>query len=154
MSIFSKKPVTIPSKAEALPGRAEPMPVPEAHFVNKNRITPPFPSSSAPCSAWRFGAGEEILAAGGVYSTAAATRAGRRPTRPIRSLQRHDRVNEVVLVVFDPRIVSDDLLKVFQNHDPTQNAAGNDVGTRIAGDLRRQRHKARRRSVAGRVQKQ
>ena len=43
MSMFSKKPLTIPSKAEALPGRAERMPVPETHFVNGHRIAPPFP---------------------------------------------------------------------------------------------------------------
>jgi len=41
--MFSKKPLTIPSKADALPGRAERMPVPDAHFVNGNRLTPPFP---------------------------------------------------------------------------------------------------------------
>ena len=43
MSIFSKKPLTIPSAADALPGRVERMPVPDAHFVNGNRLTPPFP---------------------------------------------------------------------------------------------------------------
>ena len=32
------KPQTIPSKAEALPGRAERMPVPDAHFVNRHRL--------------------------------------------------------------------------------------------------------------------
>ena len=37
--MFSKKPLTIPSKADALPGRAERMPVPDAHFVNRNRLT-------------------------------------------------------------------------------------------------------------------
>ena len=39
MTMFSKKPLTIPSKADALPGRAERMPVPDAHFVNSNRLT-------------------------------------------------------------------------------------------------------------------
>ena len=34
---------TIPSKADALPGRAERMQVPDAHFVNHHRTTPPFP---------------------------------------------------------------------------------------------------------------
>jgi peptide-methionine (S)-S-oxide reductase len=40
--------------------------------------------------------------------------------------------NEVVLVVFDPKVVAyDDLLKVFwENHDPTQGMRqGNDAGT-------------------------
>ena len=42
------KPKTIPSKTEALPGRAEAMPVPDAHFVNQHRLTPPFPDGFVP----------------------------------------------------------------------------------------------------------
>ena len=34
---------SIPSKADALPGRDAHMPVPAAHFVNGNRLEPPFP---------------------------------------------------------------------------------------------------------------
>ena len=41
--MFSRKPLSIPSKADALPGRAQRMQVPEAHFVNGHRIAPPFP---------------------------------------------------------------------------------------------------------------
>jgi len=37
--MFSRKPLTIPTKAEALPGRSERMPVPDKHFVNGNRLT-------------------------------------------------------------------------------------------------------------------
>ena len=37
------KPMTIPSKADALPGRAERMPVPETHHVNGARLQEPFP---------------------------------------------------------------------------------------------------------------
>src|SRR5687767_10986563 len=37
------KSLKVPSKAEALPGRAAKMPVPAAHFVNGNRLEPPFP---------------------------------------------------------------------------------------------------------------
>ena len=33
----------LPSPAEALPGRDERMPVPDQHFVNGHRLTPPFP---------------------------------------------------------------------------------------------------------------
>ena len=44
MSIFSRKPLTIPSKADALPGRSEPLPVPDEHFVNGHRIAAPFPN--------------------------------------------------------------------------------------------------------------
>ena len=33
----------MPSLSEALPGHAEPMYVPETHFMNGNRLIPPFP---------------------------------------------------------------------------------------------------------------
>ena len=36
------KSLKVPSKAEALPGRAVNMPVPDAHFVNGHRLEPPF----------------------------------------------------------------------------------------------------------------
>ena len=39
---------TMPSPADALPGRAERMPVPETHFVNGHRLTPPFPDGFRP----------------------------------------------------------------------------------------------------------
>ena len=39
-----KEHISIPSKAEALPGRAERMNVPAAHFVNGHPIAPPFPA--------------------------------------------------------------------------------------------------------------
>ena len=45
--MFSKKPLSIPTKGEALPGRAERMSVPAEHFVNKNRLSEPFPDGLA-----------------------------------------------------------------------------------------------------------
>jgi peptide-methionine (S)-S-oxide reductase len=142
MSIFSKKPVTIPSKAEALPGRAERMPVPDAHFVNKNRITPPFPDGLERAvfgMGCFWGAEKKFWQLHGVYSTAVGYAGGPTPNPTYREvctgMTGH---NEVVLVVFDPRIVSyDDLLKVFwENHDPTQGMRqGNDVGTQYRSGI-------------------
>jgi peptide-methionine (S)-S-oxide reductase len=142
MSIFSKKPMTIPSKAEALPGRAEPMPVPEAHFVNKNRIIPPFPDGLERAvfgMGCFWGAEKKFWQLHGVYSTAVGYAGGPTPNPTYREvctgMTGH---NEVVLVVFDPRIVSyDDLLKVFwENHDPTQGMRqGNDVGTQYRSGI-------------------
>ncbi len=34
---------TMPSAASALPGRTQAIPVPERHFVNGNRLMPPYP---------------------------------------------------------------------------------------------------------------
>ena len=43
-SLMSRKKLELPSREEALPGRAQKMRVPEKHFVNGNRLEPPFPS--------------------------------------------------------------------------------------------------------------
>ena len=136
MSIFSNKPLTIPSKAEALPGRDERMPVPDAHFVNKHRISEPFPDGLERAlfgMGCFWGAEKKFWNQPGVYSTAVGYAGGPTPNPTYREvctgMTGH---NEVVLVVFDPKVTSyDDLLKVFwENHDPTQGMRqGNDVGT-------------------------
>ena len=134
--MFSKKPLAIPSKAEALPGRAERMPVPDAHFVNKNRLSAPFPDGLARAvfgMGCFWGAEKKFWQLRGVYSTAVGYAAGPTPNPTYREvctgMTGH---NEVVLVVFDPKAIGyDDLLKVFwESHDPTQGMRqGNDVGT-------------------------
>src|SRR5437867_4329622 len=40
----SKAKLAMPSKEKALPCRAERLPVPAAHFVNRHPLTPPFPA--------------------------------------------------------------------------------------------------------------
>ena len=136
------KPKTIPSKAEALPGRADPMPVPDAHFVNRHRLTPPFPDGlqSALFGMGCFwGAEKKFWSVPGVHSTAVGYAGGHTPNATYREvctgMTGH---NEVVLVVFDPKVVAyDDLLKVFwENHDPTQGMRqGNDVGTQYRSGI-------------------
>ena len=134
--MFSKKPATIPSSADALPGRAERMPVPDAHFVNKNRLTPPFPDGLERAvfgMGCFWGAEKKFWQQRGVYSTAVGYAGGSTPNPTYREvctgMTGH---NEVVLVIFDPAVTSyDDLLKTFwENHNPTQGMRqGNDVGT-------------------------
>jgi peptide-methionine (S)-S-oxide reductase len=134
--MFSRKPLTIPSKADALPGRTERMPVPDAHFVNKNRLTAPFPDGLQRAvfgMGCFWGAERKFWQLRGVYSTAVGYAAGWTPNPTYREvctgMTGH---NEVVLVVFDPTVISyEDLLKVFwESHDPTQGMRqGNDAGT-------------------------
>jgi len=134
--MFSRKPPTIPTKADALPGRAERMPVPDAHFVNRNRLTPPFPDGLQRAvfgMGCFWGAEKKFWQQRGVYTTAVGYAGGYTPNPTYREvcsgMTGH---TEVVLVVFDPKVTSyDDMLKVFwESHDPTQGMQqGNDVGT-------------------------
>jgi peptide-methionine (S)-S-oxide reductase len=140
--MFTKKPLTIPSASEALPGRTEKLPIPELHFVNHNRIVAPFPdglSRAIFAMGCFWGAERKFWQTNGVYSTAVGYAAGHTPNPTYREvcsgMTGHA---EVVLVVFDPNAISyDDLLKVFwENHDPTQGMRqGNDVGTQYRSGI-------------------
>jgi len=140
--MFRKKPRTIPSAAEALPGRAERMPVPDAHFVNQHRLSPPFPDGLQRAlfgMGCFWGAEQKFWQLRGVYSTAVGYAGGHtpNPTYPevCTGMTGH---NEVVLVIFDPRTISyEQLLKTFwENHDPTQGMRqGNDIGTQYRSGI-------------------
>src|SRR5688572_32592679 len=126
----------MPRSEQALPGREEAMPVAEEHFVNHNRLRPPFPPGLEQAVfglGCFWGAERKFWQARGVYSTAVGYAGGYTPNATYREvcsgMTGH---TEVVLVVFDPKITSyDEMLKIFwENHDPTQGMRqGNDVGT-------------------------
>ncbi|HKB10121.1 MAG TPA: peptide-methionine (S)-S-oxide reductase MsrA [Vicinamibacterales bacterium] len=140
--MFTKKPLTIPSAAEALPGRSERMPVPDAHVVNRNRLTPPFPDGLERAlfgMGCFWGAEKKFWTLPGVYTTAVGYAGGPTPNPTYREvctgMTGH---NEVVLVVFDPKVISyEQLLKAFwENHDPTQGMRqGNDIGTQYRSGI-------------------
>ena len=128
--------LVLPGPDDALPGRAEPMPVPDAHFVNGNPLQPPFPAhlEQAVFGLGCFwGAERAFWETPGVFTTAAGYAGGITPNPDYREVcSGATGHTEVVLVVFDPAEVSfEQLLAVFwEAHDPTQGMRqGNDVGT-------------------------
>ena len=128
--------VQLPSEAEALPGRATSMKVPERHFVNGTPLVPPFPDGLARAVfglGCFWGAERYFWQTPGVFTTAAGYAGGITPNPSYEEVcSGHTGHTEVVLVVFDPMKLSyGELLKVFwETHDPTQGMRqGNDVGT-------------------------
>ena len=132
----------MPSSQEALPGRDEMIPVPDRHFVNGNRLQAPFPEGMQQAMFGMgcfWGAERKFWEAPGIYSTAVGYAGGYTPNPDYKEvcsgMTGH---NEVVLVVFDPRVTGyDELLKIFwEAHDPTQGMRqGNDVGTQYRSGI-------------------
>jgi len=142
MFMFRKK-LEMPSAADALLGRANPIPTAANHFVLKRLLKGPYPAGfetaifglgcfwGAERVFWKLGEGIQATAvgyAGGVtpnptYEEVCSGRTGH---------------NEVVLVVYDPAKVSyDKLLKTFwESHAPTQGMRqGNDIGTQYRSGI-------------------
>jgi peptide-methionine (S)-S-oxide reductase len=134
--MFGKRSLHVPTPAEALPGRPDPLPVPERHFVSGNRIVPPFPEGHEVADLGLgcfWGAEKAFWKLPGVYATAVGYQGGATPNPTYEEVCTGRTGHaEVVRVVFDPRRVSyEDLLRTFwESHDPTQGMRqGNDVGT-------------------------
>ncbi|HET9694305.1 MAG TPA: peptide-methionine (S)-S-oxide reductase MsrA [Steroidobacteraceae bacterium] len=131
-----KKPLVLPTAVDALPGRTQRMAVPATHFVNGNRLEPPFPAGTQLALfglGCFWGAERKFWTLPGVYSTSVGYAGGITPNPTYEEvctgLTGHA---EVVRVVYDPAAIGyDELLKVFwESHDPTQGMRqGNDVGT-------------------------
>ena len=133
---FDRAKLRLPNPDEALRGRAERMPVPETHFVNGERIVPPFPDGHARALfalGCFWGAEQRFWQTSGVTATAVGYAGGLTPNPTYKEVCSGATGHaEVVLVVYDPATVSyDKLLSVFwEGHDPTQGMRqGNDVGT-------------------------
>jgi peptide-methionine (S)-S-oxide reductase len=135
MALFRKKAV-IPTKEEALPGRSAPLKVPETHFVNGQRIVPPFPAGMREALfglGCFWGAERLFWELPGVCSTAVGYLGGLTPNATYEEVCSGQTGHaEVVRVIYDPeKIDYEDLLQAFwESHDPTQGMRqGNDVGT-------------------------
>src|SRR6516165_5050935 len=138
-----KKKLSMPSAAEALPGRAEPIPTASRHFVNGRPLKGPYPAGLEMAMFGMgcfWGAERKFWELGdGIYVTAVGYAAGitRNPTYEEVCTGRTGH-NEVVLVVFDPAKISyQRLLKTFwESHDPTQGMRqGNDTGTQYRSGI-------------------
>lgn len=131
-----RKKIEMPSPSDALPGRASPIPTATAHFVSGHPLKGPWPEGLKQVMFGMgcfWGAERLFWQVPGVYVTAVGYAGGITPNptyeETCTGLTGHA---EVVLVVYDPKVVSlDELLALFwEEHDPTQGMRqGNDIGT-------------------------
>jgi peptide-methionine (S)-S-oxide reductase len=141
--MFSRKLVSLPSAAEALPGRPEPIETAQTHYVTGAPLAPPFPADvetavfglgcfwGAERKFWQLGEG--------IYMTAVGYAGGFTPNPTYEEVcTGRTGHNEVVLVAYRPeRLSYERLLKAFwESHDPTQGMRqGNDVGTQYRSGI-------------------
>ena len=136
LSDMLNKKYNMPKPGEALPGRSQPIPTASKHHVSGRPLKGPYPDGLEVAMfglGCFWGAERMFWQTEGVWVTAVGYAGGFTPNPTYQEtctgLTGHA---EIVLVVFDPSVVSyGDLLKVFwEAHDPTQGMRqGNDVGT-------------------------
>jgi peptide-methionine (S)-S-oxide reductase len=136
MFFTDRKTMTMVSADKALPGRAEPLPTAETHFISGIALKSPVPEGMQEAM---FGMGcfwgveRKFWQTPGVWLTMVGYAGGFTPNPTYKEtctqLTGH---NEVVRVIFDPKVVSyQALLRLFwEGHDPTQGMRqGNDMGS-------------------------
>jgi peptide-methionine (S)-S-oxide reductase len=136
MNLFRTKPSSLPTADEALPGRDEPIPVPELHEVLGRPLVPPFPEGveylvvGMGCF---WGAERIFWQTPGVWTTSVGYAGGRTKNPTYREVCTGNTGHtEAVLVAYEPdKLPINELLRIFwEGHDPTQGMRqGNDVGT-------------------------
>jgi peptide-methionine (S)-S-oxide reductase len=126
----------MPEPADALRGRAEPLPTAERHFVNGQPLKGPYPVGAEIADfalGCFWGAEKDFWQVSGVIVTAVGYQGGFTPNATYNEVcSGRTGHAEAVRVVYDPsRVTYEQLLKVFwEHHDPTQGfRQGNDVGT-------------------------
>ncbi len=133
---------SMPRPSDVLPGRAEPITTPGAHFVNVHPLAGPYPAGFEVADfamGCYWGAEKKFWPIPGVWVTAVGFEGGSTPNPTYReSCTGRTGHTETVRVVFDPAVVSyEQLLSVFwESHDPTQGyRQGNDLGTQYRSAL-------------------
>ena len=142
MRFFNTKPDSLPSSADALPGRPDPIVAPGIHTILGTPLAGPWPDGTKTAIfglGCFWGAEKAFWQLPGVVTTAAGYAGGSTPN-PTYEEACSGRTGhaEVVLVAYDPdRTSYEQLLKTFwEHHDPTQvMRQGNDVGTQYRSIL-------------------
>ena len=138
-----KKSLTMPSAEEAPPGRPSPIPTAREHFLFHRPLKGPYPEEMerAMFGMGCFWGAERKFweLEKGIHVTAVGYAGGHTPNPTYEEVcSGRTGHNEVVLVVFDPNLISyETLLKTFwENHDPTQGMRqGNDIGTQYRSGI-------------------
>ena len=136
MWFLNAKPATVPSPAEALPGRSDRIMTPGTHTILGTPLAGPWPDGTKTAIfglGCFWGAEKAFWQMPGVVTTAVGY-AGGSTSNPTYEEACSGKTGhaEVVLVAFDPAVVTyEQLLQTFwEHHDPTQAMRqGNDVGT-------------------------
>ena len=127
---------TLPPPAHALPGRPEPMPIPDRHDVLDTPLAGPLPAGAQQAVfalGCFWGVEKTFWQTPGVISTVVGYAGGFTPNPTYQEVCTGRTGHaEVVRVVFDPSVITyGELLRIFwEHHDPTQGMRqGNDLGT-------------------------
>jgi peptide-methionine (S)-S-oxide reductase len=130
------------SAADALAGRSEAIEISGQHTVLGSSIQPPYPAGSEQLIIGMgcfWGAERKFWTLPGVITTAVGYSAGFTPNPTYKEVcSGKTGHNEVVLIVFDPSVLSlKKLLKTFwESHNPTQGMQqGNDSGTQYRSGI-------------------
>ena len=139
---FLRKNVSMPERDAALPGRDAAIPTSDEHFVLHRPLKGPYPDGLEQAvfgMGCFWGAERPFWGLAGVHITAVGYAAGYTPNPTYEEVcSGRTGHNEVVLVVYDPAVISfERLLQVFwESHDPTQGMRqGNDVGTQYRSGI-------------------
>jgi peptide-methionine (S)-S-oxide reductase len=142
MFTLKRKPLSIPSAEQALPGRQQALPTAKTHFVSGAPLKGPYPQGAEKALfglGCFWGAERKFWQVPGVEVTAVGYAGGPTPNPTYEEvcsgMTGH---TEAVLLVYDPKRVSyEELLKLFwESHNPTQGMRqGNDVGTQYRSGI-------------------